>query len=252
MTGSETGTNVEAEESGQMNVVVENLTTGYGNHEVLHDVSIQSHDNVTAVFGPNGSGKSTLMKAIAGTVPVWSGNVTFKGRDITDAPSHKVVEAGLATLPQDGGLFGSLTVRENLQLGAYSVRDQTVIEERMEEVFEAFPIVEEKLDARSRSLSGGQQMMLGFGCAMMTGADTYLLDEPTAGLAPNLVDDALEMIERLIEQDTQIILVEQNVSAGLRVADHVYLLAQGSIQFDGPPSELADEDELIELYLGIG
>lgn len=251
MTASESAARKGSDAGDQANVVMDSVTTGYGNHEVLHDVSIRSHDNVTAVFGPNGSGKSTLLKAIAGTVPVWSGQVTFKGRDISAAPSHEIVEAGIATLPQDGGLFGSLTVRENLQLGAYTEDDQAAVVQRMDEVFETFPVIEEKLDGRAESLSGGQQMMLGFGCAMMTGADTYLLDEPTAGLAPNLVDDALEMIHRLIEQGTQIILVEQNVSAGLRVADHVYILAQGRIQFDGPPGDLSDEDELIDLYLGI-
>lgn len=232
-------------------VVVEDVVTGYENHEVLHGVSVRSHPNVTCIFGPNGSGKSTLLKAIGGMLPVWSGSVTYGGEDVTDREPHETLEAGISMLPQDGGLFGSLTVEENLRLGGHATADRAVLDERMDQVFEAFPALEGKLDERARSLSGGQQMMLGFGCSMMTDADVYLLDEPTAGLAPSLVDDVIDMTGKLVERGAHLFLVEQNVTAGLRVADYVYVLAQGRIQFEGPPADLADEDELIEVYLGI-
>ena len=233
-------------------LVAEDVVTGYDQHEVLHGVSVRSHDGVTCIFGPNGSGKSTLLKTMNGVVPAWSGTVRYGGRDITDASPEDIVKFGIATLPQGGGVFGTLSVEENLRVGGFTVDDPALLDERIDDVLDVFPDLREKLDARAKSLSGGQQMMVSLGRAMMTGADTYLLDEPSAGLAPALVDDAFELVARLVDRGAQILLIEQNVTAALRLADHVYILAEGDLQFDGPPADLADEDELMELYLGIG
>lgn len=232
-------------------LVGEDIVTGYGSQEILHGISVRSHDGVTCIFGPNGSGKSTLIKALNGMVPVWSGSVRYGDADLTADGADQIVETGIVTLPQDGGLFPSLSIRENLLLGGYTVDDKDVVRERIDEVLEVFPALADKLDSRASSLSGGQQMMASFGRAMVTGADVYLLDEPSAGLAPSLVDDVVEQVRRLVEFGAQILLVEQNVRAALRIADHVYILAQGETQFDGPPSDLQEEDELIELYLGL-
>jgi len=234
----------------QRRLVAEDLVTGYGNHTVIEDVSVRSHDGITCIFGPNGSGKSTLLKALVGAVPVWSGSIAYGDADITETTAYENLEHGMVMLPQDGGIFGSLTVRENLLLGGYRVDTETR-QERLETVFDAFPALEDKLDAKGSSLSGGQQMMLSFGRAMMTGSELFLLDEPSAGLSPALVDDVFEMTETLVEQGAQVILVEQNVREALRIADYVYILAQGRLQFDGPAAELLDEDELVELYLGL-
>jgi len=234
-------------------VVVDNLDTGYGNHKVLHDVSVRSREGMTSVFGPNGSGKSTLLKAIAGIIPAWSGTIRHNGNDITRTGATERVREGIVTLPQDGGLFGSLSVRENLLLGAHTVEDRTTVQERLDEVYDLWPVLEEKSSKRARSLSGGQQMMLSFARAIMTGANTYLLDEPSAGLSPTLVDDMLEIIEMVAdEKDAQVILVEQNVTAALTITDHVYILVQGELRFDGTPAELDEEEKLMDLYLGIG
>lgn len=227
------------------------IVTGYGNHEILHGVSVASRDGVTCIFGPNGSGKSTLLKALNGRIDVWSGSVTYRGRDITADGTADIVAAGIVTLPQDGGLFQTMTVRENLQLGGYAVDDTAAVRDRIERALEAFPVLREKLGDRARSLSGGQQMMLSFARAMVADSDVYLLDEPSAGLAPSLVDDVIEQVETLVDHGAQVLLVEQNVRAALRVADHVYILAQGETQFDGKPEALSEEDELIELYLGL-
>jgi len=232
-------------------LVGNNIVTGYGTHEIIHDVSVQAHDGVTCIFGPNGSGKSTLMKSLNGILPVWSGEVTYGGTDLTGLSPADIVEEGIVTLPQDGGLFPDLTVRENLKIGGYTVSDKSVVKERRDDVLEAFPPLEEQLGAKTKSLSGGQQMMLAFARSMMIGADTFLLDEPSAGLAPSLVDDVFGMIEQLTEFGAQVILIEQNVRAALKIADYVYILAQGELQFEGVPEDLSDEDELIELYLGI-
>lgn len=233
-------------------LVADDVVTGYDQHEVLHEVSVRSHDGVTCIFGPNGSGKSTLLKTMNGIVPVWSGTVTYGDRDITDATPEDIVKTGIATLPQGGGVFGTLTVEENLRVGGFTVNDATVVDGRIDDVLEVFPDLRAKLDDKASSLSGGQQMMVSLGRAMMTGADTYLLDEPSAGLAPALVDDAFELVARLVDSGAQVLLIEQNVNAALRLADHVYILAEGDLQFDGPPADLSDEDELMELYLGIG
>ncbi len=232
-------------------LVAEDIVTGYEDHEVIHGVSMRSHPGVTCIFGPNGSGKSTMLKALNGVVPVWSGSITYGDADLTDADPEDVVKSGVATLPQGGGVFGSLTVRENLDIGAFTESDRSVLDGRRREVLDAFPDLEPKLGAKARSLSGGQQMMVSLGRAMMTGADTYLLDEPSAGLAPALVDDAFDLVRTLVERGSRVVLVEQNVSAALKLADYVYILAEGDLQFEGEPSDLADEDELIELYLGL-
>jgi ABC-type branched-subunit amino acid transport system ATPase component len=206
---------------------------------------------VTCIFGPNGSGKSTLIKAMGGKLPLWSGSKRLGDRDLTGANASEMVDAGVITVPQDGGLFPTMTVRENLLLGGHSVDDDDLVHERMEEALDAFPILRDKVAAKSRALSGGQQMMLSFARAMVSGADVFLLDEPSAGLAPTLVDDVMDQVRTLVDSGVQVVLVEQNVKTALRVADHVYILAQGRTQFDGPPADLAEEDELIELYLGI-
>lgn len=227
------------------------IEAGYDQHQVLHGIDFETRDGVTCIFGPNGSGKSTLLKTLNGTVPVWEGRITYGDVDITDMKPENIVTEGIATLPQGGGIFASLSVEENLLIGAFTVTDETVIEERKAEVLDIFPALEGKLHKKARELSGGQQMMVSLGRAMMTGSDTFLLDEPSAGLAPKLVDDAFELIERLVEEGAQIVLIEQNVRAALRFADFVYILAEGEVQFHGPPDELAEEDELMDLYLGI-
>jgi branched-chain amino acid transport system ATP-binding protein len=232
-------------------LVAEDVVTGYGSHEIIHDVSVRSHDGVTCVFGPNGSGKSTLLKALNGKLPLWNGTKRLGDADLTDADPSRMVDAGVVTVPQDGGLFTTMTVRENLLLGGYSVDDGDAVDRRIDAALDAFPALADRLGVRARGLSGGQQMMLSFARAMVSGADVFLLDEPSAGLAPALVDDVMEQITRLVDGGVRIVLVEQNVKAALAVADHVYILAQGHTRFDGPPGELAEEDELIELYLGL-
>lgn len=240
------------ETADETRLVAEGIVTGYEAHEVLHGVSIESREGITCIFGPNGSGKSTLLKAINGILPVWEGEVRFGETSLTDLDPEEIVRSGVVTLPQGGGVFTTLTVRENLKLGGFIVEDQDVVRERMDHVLNTFPDLEGKLDAKTKSLSGGQQMMVSLGRSMMTGADIYLMDEPSAGLAPTLVEEAFELIETLIDQGAHVIVVEQNVRAALPLAEYVYILAEGEMQFAGPPSELADRDELLEVYLGIG
>lgn len=240
-----------AETSGQPILRGTDIVTGYGRQEIIHGVSVQSHDGVTCIFGPNGSGKSTLMKALSGALPIWSGTVRYGDEDLTGAGIEEVFRYGIVQLPQDGGLFNSLSVHENLRLGGHFIDDTEELTERIETVYDRFSALEEKSEARAESLSGGQQMMLGLGRAMIAEPSIYLLDEPSAGLSPTLVDDVFEMIRGLVDDGAQVILIEQNVRAALRIADHVYILAQGETQFDGTPTDLGTENELLQLYLGI-
>jgi ABC-type branched-subunit amino acid transport system ATPase component len=232
-------------------LIGEDIVTGYGNHTVIQEVSVETRPGVTCIFGPNGSGKSTLINALNGSQPIWSGSLRFGEEDIEGAPAYELVEKGVVTLPQDGGLFPSLSVEENLKIGAHTINDEDVIQQRLEETYEELPLLEDKRNAKAGSLSGGQQMILSFGRATMLDADVYLLDEPSAGLAPSLIDDLIEMIEVLVDRGSQIILVEQNVRAALRVADYVYLLAQGERKFEGTPEDLSQKDRLLDVYLGI-
>jgi branched-chain amino acid transport system ATP-binding protein len=246
---SDTGREATTDEGAWL--VGEDLVSGYGNHRVVDGVSLESRDGVTCIFGPNGSGKSTLLKTLAGVVPAWEGRVTHRGTDVTDNKPAENVHRGITMLPQDGGIFGGLTVRENLLLGGYTVDDGSVREERLDDVLASFPELEGKLGEKGRSLSGGQQMMLSYGRAMMTGAEVYLLDEPSSGLAPSLISQVFEMTTRLVASGAQVVLIEQNVRDALRIADYVYILAQGQLQYEGTPGGLADEDDLVELYLGL-
>jgi ABC-type branched-subunit amino acid transport system ATPase component len=241
----------EAEHGPVDRLIARDVTAGYGKQVVLDEVSVRSHDGVTCVFGPNGSGKSTLLKVLGGVVPVWSGAVEYGGRPLTGLEPHEIVRAGITTVPQDRRTFAGLTVRENLQLGATTVDDEAVADARMEAVLDLFPALAASLGEPARSLSGGQQVMLGLGWAMMTGADVYLLDEPLSGLAPSAIDDLFDVLRTLVDRGIQIVLVEQHVREAMTVADHVYVLSQGRIQFDGPSEALESEDRLVELYLGL-
>ncbi|MEF8886796.1 MAG: ATP-binding cassette domain-containing protein [Haloarculaceae archaeon] len=232
-------------------LVAREIVAGYGSHVVLDGVTVRSRDGVTCVFGPNGSGKSTLLKAIGGVVPVRSGTVEYGDRTLTGARPHEVVEAGITTVPQTDRVFPSLSVRENLLLGASTVDDRAVVGERLDAVLEVFPALSESFSEPASSLSGGEQVMLAVGRAAMTGADVYLLDEPLSGLAPSKVEDVVDVVRSLVDLGTQVVLVEQHVRAALPLADHVYVLGQGEIQFDGPPAGLRDAEDVVDLYLGL-
>lgn len=247
--GTDAATEGTTETGGRL--VAEDIVTGYGNHTVIHEVSVQSRPGVTCIFGPNGSGKSTLINALNGSMPIWSGSLQFDGKNIEEVPAYELVEKGIVTLPQDGGLFPSLSVEENLKIGAHTIDDEEVIQQRLEETYEEIPLLKDKRNAKAGSLSGGQQMILSFGRATMLDADIYLLDEPSAGLAPSLIDDIIEMIEGLVDRGAQVVLVEQNVQAALRVADYIYLLAQGELKFEGTPEDISEKDRLLDVYLGI-
>lgn len=232
-------------------IELENVTSGYGENQVLTNLSLTIEDDcVNCLIGPNGSGKSTTLKTINGLVPPWSGTIRHDGTEIQNTSPKEIVNRGIVTVPQGGNVFPDMTVKENLRMGGYLVDDESELQDRYEYVYDTFPRLEERRSQQAGSMSGGEQAMVAMGRALMAEPDFLLLDEPSAGLAPNLVEDIFEHIRQLKDEGIDMIIVEQNVKEVFKIAEHVFLLDQGQLEFSGPPSELEDQDELIEMYLG--
>jgi branched-chain amino acid transport system ATP-binding protein len=229
----------------------EEVVTGYGKVEILHGVSVQAGDGeVTCIFGPNGCGKSTLLRSIAGAIATWEGTVTLDGDDITGRPSHDVLAQGLALMPQGGGVFKQLSVRDNLRMGGYTLRSRTLLDERIEQLLEEFPRLRDRLSVNAGNLSGGEQMMLAIARALIVRPRFLLFDEPSAGLSPKLASEALERVAALAERGVGVLMVEQNIREAMRVADRIYVLVGGSNRWEGRPADISDDRELMRLYLG--
>ena len=227
------------------------IVSGYGDAEILHGVSLDVHDEeVVSIIGPNGAGKSTLMKAIFGLIDCWEGTVTYDGRDITDLRPDEITRNGMCYVPQTDNVFPSLTVEENLRMGAYILDE--VPEETIEEVFRLFPILDERRGQRAKTMSGGQQQMLAMGRALMVDPGLMLVDEPSAGLAPDLVGEVFDKIIDINEAGTAILMVEQNAREALRQSDRGYVLEMGENRFEDTGQALLENEEVAELYLGGG
>jgi len=226
------------------------VVSGYGDAEILHGVDIDvGEEEIITIIGPNGAGKSTLMKAIYGLIDCWAGRVTFDGTDITDLRADEVTEQGLCYVPQRENVFPNLTVRENLEMGAYI--DADVSEADFQAAFDRFPVLGERQNQKAGTMSGGQQQMLALSSALMLDPELILVDEPSAGLAPDLVDDMFDRLVRIRDEtDTAILMVEQNARQALSVSDRGYVLDMGENEFAGSGQDLLDSDEVGELYLG--
>ncbi|TCR62533.1 ABC transporter ATP-binding protein [Bosea sp. BK604] len=231
-------------------LVIEGLNAGYGKKTVVNGVDlVVEPGEIVTVLGHNGAGKTTLLRGIFGLIRLKSGKVGFDGRDITGrSPSDNILD-GVALVPQGHGIFRSLTVQQNLELGGFSVTDKAVIAERIARVFGLFPILEERHRQIGGTLSGGQQQMLAIGMALMSGPRLLILDEPSIGLAPLLVERVMDSIREInAELGTTILLVEQNLKQGLAVANRAIVLNRGTKLYDGSPAELADEGRLIAMF----
>jgi branched-chain amino acid transport system ATP-binding protein len=229
---------------------IKNLHSGYGKIEVLHDINITVPDcQIIGVIGRNGAGKSTLLNTISGIVKARSGEILLDGVQIPSAP-HKVVKAGVIQVPEGRRIFPSLTVKENLIMGAY-LAPNSAFDERAEEVFRLFPVLEERINQQSGTLSGGEQQMLAMGRGLMGNPKVLLLDEPSLGLAPILFRQVFEMIVRCNEeQGMTIILVEQNARMALKMSHYAYVLEDGEIVIQGTGEELLNDERVQSAYLG--
>jgi branched-chain amino acid transport system ATP-binding protein len=230
---------------------VENLRSAYGRIEVLKGVSLQVRaGEVVALVGANGAGKTTLLRALSGVQPMTSGEIRFKGQRIDRLPPHQRVELGITQSPEGRQVFGPLTVEDNLRLGAYRRRDKEIEQDR-ERIFAMFPILAEKRQLLAGGLSGGQQQMLAIGRALMGRPKLLLLDEPSLGLSPLLVDQILDAIVSLRKDGITVLLVEQNASAALGIADRGYVLETGKVAYSGTGSSLLADPQVKAAYLGI-
>jgi branched-chain amino acid transport system ATP-binding protein len=227
------------------------LRSGYGRVEVLRGVDLTVGDGeIVALLGSNGAGKSTLNNTVCGLIPAWGGSVFFDGQDIGRAHYREAVQAGLIQVPEGRKIFPNLSVLENLELGSFS-RARERRGRNLEKVFGIFPRLKERTVQRAGTLSGGEQQMLAIGRGLMAEPRLLILDEPSLGLSPLLVEEMFALIRQLREDGLTILLVEQNVGQSLEIADRAYVLENGLIHFSGAPAELLASDELRRAYLGI-
>ena len=233
---------------------VQDLVAAYGRIEVIHGVSLDVEEaEIVALIGANGAGKSTLLNTIMSLVDTKSGRILFEGQDITSKTTREIVKLGIVQVPERRQLFGSMTVEENLLVGAYtrSGRDEkAAIREDLQRINKAFPILDQRKAQRAESLSGGEQQMLAIGRALMAKPTLIMMDEPSLGLAPILVNEVFSRILELRSEDVAILLVEQNARKALQIADRGYVLENGSIVLQGSGDELYANQKVQEAYLG--
>jgi len=228
----------------------EGIRTGYGKNTVVENASLHVTDGeAVCIIGPNGAGKSTILKALTGYLPCWDGSVRFKGADITGVPTHELIARGISIVPQGRVVFPDMTVSEHLDLGAWTLDDDES-ERNRERVYEIFPRIQERLDQKAKTMSGGEQQMVSLGRALILDPDLLVLDEPSLGLAPNLVDETFELINTIQESGVSILMVEQNAARALRNTDRGYVVEQGEIAYEGESRSLLTDERIRELYLG--
>ena len=230
---------------------VKDLEVYYGVICALKGISFEVNEGeIVSLIGANGAGKTTMMQSVVGIIPKRSGSVIFDGQDITKTPCHKIVQLGMTQVPEGRRIFQELSVYDNLVMGAYTVKDQQQFKEDLEKMFTKFPRLAERRNQIAGTLSGGEQQMLAMSRALMIRPKLLMLDEPSMGLAPILVDQVFEMIKELHAAGTTILLVEQNASKALEIADRAYVLETGNITLSGTGIELAQSDEVRKAYLG--
>jgi branched-chain amino acid transport system ATP-binding protein len=230
---------------------VVNLEVSYGAIKALKGISFKvKPGEIVTLIGANGAGKTTTLRTISGLIKPTNGRIYFKGQDITNLDAHKIVELGISHVPEGRRVFATLTVMENLELAAWTIKDRKLRNERFEMVFEIFPRLKERRKQLAGTLSGGEQQMLSVARALTIGGDIMLLDEPSMGLAPILVDEIFDILQKINKQGTTILLVEQNARKALNLADYAYVLEVGTIALEGDAKQLLEDPRVKEAYLG--
>lgn len=229
---------------------VNDINVYYGAIHALKGISLDVDEGeIVTLIGANGAGKSTTLKTISGIMRTKTGNIEFNGKDISKTPAHKIVEMGLSQVPEGRRVFMQMTVKENLEMGAYTAPKNT-IEDSLENVYQHFPRLKERYKQVAGTLSGGELQMLAMGRALMSQPKLMMLDEPSMGLAPVLVEDIFEIIHNLHEAGTTILLVEQNAKMALSIADRAYVLETGNVILSGDAKEMMNNDKVKKAYLG--
>ncbi len=230
---------------------VNNLEVYYGVIQALKGISFKvERGEIVTLIGANGAGKTTTMQSINGLIPIRAGSVTYDGREITHMPCHKIVHLGIAQVPEGRRVFQELSVYDNLLMGAFSQKDKSVVKKDIEGIYERFPRLGERRDQIAGTLSGGEQQMLAMGRAMMSHPDLLMLDEPSMGLSPLLVDEVFDIIKDFHKGGTTVLLVEQNAGKSLAISDRAYVLENGRIVLSGTGKELMQSEEVKKAYLG--
>ena len=230
---------------------VNNLEVSYGVISAIKGISFEVNEGeIVTLIGANGAGKTTTMQSVVGIIPKKAGIVTFDGNDITKTPCHKIVHLGMTQVPEGRRIFQELTVYENLLMGAYSMKDQSGFKKDIEAVYERFPRLAERKNQIAGTLSGGEQQMLAIGRAIMSHPKLLMLDEPSMGLSPLLVDQVFEIIKDINKEGTTILLVEQNAKKSLEISDRAYVLENGQIILSGTGKELSESEMVKKAYLG--
>lgn len=230
---------------------IENLNVFYGSMHALRDVSLHvAAGEIVTLIGANGAGKTTTLKAVSGVIPLRSGRIAFQGKDVAGLPPHRISRMGISHVPEGRGVFANMTVRENLDMGAYARRSGREVSEGLEKVYAMFPRLAERSGQMAGTLSGGEQQMLAIGRAMLARPALLLLDEPSMGLSPLLVGEIFDMIKEVNRGGATILLVEQNACMALSIAHRAYVLETGGVVLSGASSELRDDPRVQAAYLG--
>jgi len=230
---------------------IENLETHYGKIHALRSISFTVKEGqIVTLLGANGAGKSTTLRAISGLIRSTSGTIRYMGEDITRKPAHDIVKMRLIHVPEGRKIFKGMTIAENLELGSFTLDDDVERKRRMEHVYEIFPVLKDRRNRDSAFLSGGEQQMLAIGRSMMTNPKLLLMDEPSMGLAPFLVQQIMKIVLRLNKEGVTILLVEQNAKVALKLADHGYVLETGKIVIRGDAKTLQQDESIVKAYLG--
>ncbi len=229
---------------------VDNISTGYGKNKVVDGVSLDvDKEESVAIIGPNGAGKSTVLKAITGYLSCWEGTVRYKDKEITDTTVHELVTEQIGIVPQGRIIFPDMTVKEHFDLGSWTISDDAY-ERNLQKVLDLFPRVEERWEQKASTMSGGEQQMVSLGRALITDPDLLVLDEPSLGLSPNLVDETFELINEIQQSGTSVLMVEQNAVRALENTNRTYVIEMGEVAYEGASKTLLESDEIIEMYLG--
>jgi branched-chain amino acid transport system ATP-binding protein len=231
---------------------VENLSAGYGLVQILWNVSFNVNENeIVSIIGPNGAGKTTLVRTVAGLIHTKTGNIRFNGEEIENLPPYEIVKKGITLIPEGREIFPRMTVEENLLIGAYTVDEKAKVSASKQHVYQIFPVLKKKEKALAQTLSGGEQQMLVICRSLMSNPKLLILDEPSLGLAPIVVEKVLDTLRIINEEGVTILLVEQNIRDSLNLADRAYVLEEGKIIIEGEGRKLLANSHIKEVYLGV-
>ena len=231
-------------------LTISNLKSGYNGMEILHGIDLEvKPKEIVALIGPNGAGKSTVLKSIFNLCEIYSGKIIFKNKNITKMPTYQLIYEGISYVPQGRQVFSNLTVKENLEMGAFIMGGRQLIERNIEDVFKKFPILKERKNELALNLSGGEQQMLAIGRALIQDPELLLLDEPSLGLAPKVMKEIFEKIKEINKEGVSIIIVEQNAKKAVEIADKTYILEDGKVALKGG-KEILEDKRIKDIYFG--